>query len=140
MQLKFRKNTQRFGQGALLKVGARTEIELMQALCIYNRYIECYSVVWSLLRACKNLFPENLVYEKYYYISSWNYPYFDLGRGGGVILSICVNNRKSNKIMHCVDLFFWVTVFKIWAFFTFLSIYLLWIDITPPSINTKLKY
>ena len=27
----------------------RREIELMQALCIYNRYIECYSVLTTLI-------------------------------------------------------------------------------------------
>ena len=27
----------------------RREIELMQALCIYNRYIECYSVVHPMI-------------------------------------------------------------------------------------------
>ena len=36
---------------------------------------------------------------------------------------ICENNRKSNKIMHCID-FFWLVILKIWAFFTYLSILL----------------
>ena len=30
---------------------------------------------------------------------------------------ICENNRKSNKIMHCVDYFFWLIVSKVWAIF-----------------------
>ena len=28
-------------------------------------------------------------------------------------------SRKSNKIMHCVDLFFRVVVLRMWAFFTY---------------------
>ena len=67
MQLKFRKNTQRFGQGALLKVGERTGLFLFISgtlvwqvleegrlstcklyVCIYNRYIECYSVATAI--------------------------------------------------------------------------------------------
>ena len=34
---------------------------------------------------------------------------------------ICENNRKSNKIMHCVD-FFLVVALKIWAFFTYFNL------------------
>ena len=41
--------------------------------------------------------------------------------------------------MHCVDFFFFLmVVLKILAFYTYLFIYLSWIDITP--IKTKLKY
>ena len=41
---------------------------------------------------------ENLVYKKFYYIGPWNYPYYPP-------IFICENNKKGNKIMHCVDLF-----------------------------------
>ena len=53
--------------------------------------------------------------------------------GGGLNLPhppifICENNRKSNKIMNCVDFF--------WRYGHFL----LWVNITPTPIKTKLKY
>ena len=49
---------------------------------------------------------------------------------------ICENNRKSNKIMHCVDLFFWVVVLKKLAFFTYFNFHL---SITDWQINLKKK-
>ena len=52
-------------------------------------------------------FPENLVYKKFYYINSLNF--LKLIRGGRKCpppIFICENNRKSNKIMHCVEICF----------------------------------
>ena len=49
-------------------------------------------------------------------------PSFDEGGWGEGELSFIENNRKGNKIMHCVD--FFNGSFG-WAFFKYLSIYLL---------------
>ena len=40
--------------------------------------------------------------------------------------------------MHCVD--FFSSNFKDMGIFTYLFIYLLWIDLTPAPLRTKLKY
>ena len=49
---------------------------------------------------------ENLVYKKFYNINSSNF--LNVGGGGSKCppIFICENNRKSNKIMHCVEFFF----------------------------------
>ena len=67
---------------------------------------------------------ENLVYKKFYYIGPWNYPYYPP-------IFICENNKKGNKIMHCVDLFLSDSFEDMGFFFAFyLNIW--WVDITPP--------
>ena len=64
-------------------------------------------------------------------------------RGGWIDtppIFICENNRKSDKIMHCVD-FFCVVVLKILAFF-YVFIYLSVMGRYNPPFpsTTKLKY
>ena len=39
-------------------------------------------------------------------------------------ISICENNRKSDKIMHRVEFFFWVVVVKIGAYYGHFSLLL----------------
>ena len=74
-----------------------------------------------------HFFPENFVYKKFYYINSLNF--CELMGGGAQSappIFICENNRKSNKIMNCVEIFFLSDICEdrdiLWAFFTNLSI------------------
>ena len=49
------------------------------------------------------------------------------------------NNRKSKRIMYCVDLVFWVAVLKIWASFTYF-IYLSVMGRYNPPPQSKLSW
>ena len=65
-----------------------------------------------------SFFSENLENKKFYFINFIKILSYD--GGGGLIVPpifICKNNRKSNKIMHCVEFFFWVVVVKIGTYY-----------------------
>ena len=79
--------------------------------------------------------PENFVYKKFYFISSW-------GGGRGRIyypIFIFVNNRKSHKLMHCVDLLFLSGSFEDMAIFHRFFYLSVMSRYNPHPIKTKLK-
>ena len=54
------------------------------------------------------------------------------------IIFICENNRKSNKIMYCINLVFLVVALKIWAVNTYFKITDRYIKYLKMPISSKL--